>query len=373
MKNSAVILDFDYCLNEAKHYKTKKEWKTKSYKTFNFARKNNFLNKIISQLGYKQRIPYSFWTYKKCKESSLNYSSRTQWKKGCYSSYNVAQSKGWIDKLSSHMYTTSEIISINNTKWTLEKCKVEALKYNTKTAWQDKSPGSYSAASKKGWITECSNHMKSFLKWDTKEACIKDAKRFTKKGEWNKKAGGSYRSALNNGWMDECTTHMRRFRTLEDCKKEALKYKTKAEWLLRDQGTYWSAYDQGWYKECTKHMIDQPNCDLREKRATKKFIKKLTKTFPDLQILPEYILSKRSVPDIVIKIKNKVLILEVKHDESLWKKIEIKRQLERYSEDAKFKYHDNFIEAIICSPNGRYGVSFKETVSLISQYSNQYL
>jgi hypothetical protein len=43
--------------------------------------------------------------------------------------------------------------------WTLEKCKLDALKYNTKKEWYTNSASSYSIAHSHKWITECTKHM----------------------------------------------------------------------------------------------------------------------------------------------------------------------------------------------------------------------
>lgn len=44
-------------------------------------------------------------------------------------------------------------------KWTIEKCKEDALKYITKKEWNDNS-SAYSTAKNNGWIDECCNYMK---------------------------------------------------------------------------------------------------------------------------------------------------------------------------------------------------------------------
>src|SRR5690349_6420172 len=46
-----------------------------------------------------------------------------------------------------------------NNYWTLELCKNEALKYKTRTEWNKKSSGSYTAAWRMGWIDQCCQHM----------------------------------------------------------------------------------------------------------------------------------------------------------------------------------------------------------------------
>lgn len=47
-----------------------------------------------------------------------------------------------------------------NNYWTLNRCKDEALKYETIGNWRKFSGGSYMASYRNGWIEECVDHMK---------------------------------------------------------------------------------------------------------------------------------------------------------------------------------------------------------------------
>jgi len=98
-----------------------------------------------------------------------------------------------------------------NKKWTLEKCKKDALNYKGRKEWQSKSACAYTAAHSYGWLDECCKHMISTIKpmryWN-KERCINEALKYNTKTEWFKKARSSYSSALRNGWLDECCKHM---------------------------------------------------------------------------------------------------------------------------------------------------------------------
>lgn len=51
----------------------------------------------------------------------------------------------------------------NIIKWTYEKCKNEALKYNNRTEYF-KNSTSYYAASRNGWLKEICSHMKKYEK-----------------------------------------------------------------------------------------------------------------------------------------------------------------------------------------------------------------
>ena len=90
--------------------------------------------------------------------------------------------------------------------WTLDKCKKEALKYNTLTDWQaigskSYSSNSYYAAKKYGWIDQCMHEKmrKRPLKW-TMETCLENALQYQTAIEWATKSKGAYEAALKNKW-----------------------------------------------------------------------------------------------------------------------------------------------------------------------------
>lgn len=79
---------------------------------------------------------------------------------------------------------------ISKDKWTYEEVKKEAQKYKTIAEWVRSGKGSYSAASKAGWLAELTLHMTRAIKpngyW-TKERVIEDAKKYSARSEWRKK------------------------------------------------------------------------------------------------------------------------------------------------------------------------------------------
>lgn len=102
--------------------------------------------------GYGQ----SKWTYEKCKKEALKHKTRSAWKKAPGFSYYTAINNGWLERLCIHMTTTQVV----HGTWTVKKnCINEAKKYKTIKEWVQKSSGSYSAASEYGWIKECQKHM----------------------------------------------------------------------------------------------------------------------------------------------------------------------------------------------------------------------
>ena len=98
--------------------------------------------------------------------------------------------------------------------WTLERCKVEALKYERRIDFQKGSESAYIAAHKNGWLDECCAHMASVIRkpkgyW-TLELCKAEALPYSSRNDFKKGSGAAYTAAQKNGWIDECCAHMPR-------------------------------------------------------------------------------------------------------------------------------------------------------------------
>ena len=98
--------------------------------------------------------------------------------------------------------------------WTLDKCKEDAQRFNSKSEWEEEAKNSYLAALKKGRIEECVKHMVVLRRkngfWDVKENCIIECSKYDNEVEL-RKALGSYPifKIRKNGWFDECTKHIK--------------------------------------------------------------------------------------------------------------------------------------------------------------------
>jgi hypothetical protein len=151
-----------------------------------------------------------------------------------------------------------------NGYWTLERCKDIALQYETRTDWCRGHKASHSAASRRGWITECSAHMidgyeryaDSMRKW-TREECLRSALQFQSKQEWKEAQSSAYRSAIKNGWLEDCTAHMQTLRrdlSKQDVLDIARHYKTIFDWQKADPSSQDKARRMGWFDEASAHM-----------------------------------------------------------------------------------------------------------------------
>jgi len=101
-------------------------------------------------------MKYIIWTYDKCKEEALKHKTRSAFSKYSGSAYNHARKNNFLDEISSHMIQNHK----HSRYWTFKKCKEEALKYNNKKSFNEKSASCYVIALRNGWMDEISSHMK---------------------------------------------------------------------------------------------------------------------------------------------------------------------------------------------------------------------
>jgi hypothetical protein len=95
------------------------------------------------------------WTLEACKKEASKYGTRKQWFLGHRTSYNIAQRKRWLDDCCLHMPQFAQ----RKDGWTFERCLEIALTFSTRSGWKLNHKRSYRAASYHGWLAECTSHM----------------------------------------------------------------------------------------------------------------------------------------------------------------------------------------------------------------------
>lgn len=150
----------------------------------------------------------------------------------------------------------------HKSKWTLEMCRQEALKYTYRTAFQKNSPA-YKAAYKYGWLDDICGHMtkpKPHNHTWTFEACEKEAKKYTLKKDFQNNSNTAYQAAWKNKWLEKISSHMEgskkphKYWTKEKCAIEALKYKHKIDFKKGNSAAYSKAHKSGWLDQICDHM-----------------------------------------------------------------------------------------------------------------------
>lgn len=147
------------------------------------------------------------WTKEACKSQALKYSSRGEFESNESGCYKAALRLGIYDEICAHM----TYVKLPNGYWDFDKCKIEALKYKTRTDFYNGSSAAYSQCLKKKWLDLVSQHMISKKLpngyWNL-ERCRDEALKFKTRGEYCNSSATSYRVAIKNGWLDEICSHM---------------------------------------------------------------------------------------------------------------------------------------------------------------------
>jgi len=154
------------CHQESLKYKTRTDFNKNKQHVYCISLNNNWLNDICSHMIQKQK-PKNYWTKEMCNKESLKYKSREEFKKNNIYVYNLSYHKGWMFDICSHM----ELLHKPKNYWTKERCKEESLKYESKSEYKKKSSGSYSSSLKNKWLDEICSHMKP-LRNSNKDRCI---------------------------------------------------------------------------------------------------------------------------------------------------------------------------------------------------------
>lgn len=146
--------DFDTCLNEALKYKTKQEFICMSPKIYSAIITNNFIDDIYSKVGWNKKL-INYWTLEKCKEDALKFNSFKDFQKNSKSCYKFSCKNGFLKYITQHMSRGKKY----NGYWTLEKCIEEIKKYKTQKDFIFNSPGAYNACRKNNWTGKINENL----------------------------------------------------------------------------------------------------------------------------------------------------------------------------------------------------------------------
>lgn len=157
------------------------------------------------------------WTKSKCIEEAMKYKELSQFNKNSRCAYNAAKKYGWLDEMSVHM---SKIIHWIRDK---ELCREEAMKYETRKDFSEKSRGAYSAAYENEWLDDICSHMKNngYIinkkgTWQNKERCRDEAMKYDTRISFQRGSKGAYVSSLSNGWIDDICSHMIKQKSIKE-------------------------------------------------------------------------------------------------------------------------------------------------------------
>jgi predicted GIY-YIG superfamily endonuclease len=240
IKKTSIMPRFSYGDYEPQNIAKNKEIETiEKYKNSGW----RVLNKTNGgELGMNKL----YWTKEKCQEESSKYFKRNDFQKYSSGAYSSARKNKWLDEICSHMKELN--------LWTKEKCQEEAQKYNHRSELQKYSSGAYSSARKNKWLDEICSHMIEIRKpngyW-TKEKCQEEALKYNTKNDFINKSQSCYCICLENKWLIDICSHMvkkeyKKYWTKEKCQEEALKYNTKNEFRKNSRSAYNAVLKNKW-------------------------------------------------------------------------------------------------------------------------------
>jgi hypothetical protein len=242
------------CIKDAKRFNRKGEWNKLSAGSYNSARINGWMDECTTHMK-------KYKTIEECQKNALNYKSKEEWFKKDPSYYWSAYSRGWFAACTGHMpknvnavedkndwkvkirteslkeaekYNSLEEIAELNPKllrrlsryglkndfkrkkglpaclkkalWNFEKCTEEFNKFPSRKEWMEKSPDSYKAASKGGWLRKISPDIFCIL--FTKEECLSDCIKYSSLKDWRQNSKAIYNYSKNNGLFNDCLNQM---------------------------------------------------------------------------------------------------------------------------------------------------------------------
>lgn len=90
--------------------------------------------------------------------------------------------------------------------WNKERCKEEAMKYNSISELENKSGGAYKSIIRNNWREELCSHMIRLTKpagyWSF-ENCKHESQKYNNRSNFSKGSGRAYNVSLSNKWLDD--------------------------------------------------------------------------------------------------------------------------------------------------------------------------
>lgn len=180
----------ELCIEDAKKYSTVSAWRKDRRGVYSIAVDNGWLEECSAHFK-----DYHIWTFEACQVEAKKHPTRAGWRANCKHSYRAAKKKGWLD-----------IIFPKRPDPTKEECLFEAKKYSAKACYYNASPY-YNFVKNNGWLEEACAHMKIRNKWSL-EKCKAEALKYSSRKEWRSNSASSYSIAVKRGWLKSCTAHM---------------------------------------------------------------------------------------------------------------------------------------------------------------------
>lgn len=246
-------------LEEAKKYKTLKEFRERANGAYSAASKLKIMNKLYS-LTIFENIPNS-WTKEKCFEEAKKYNTRIEFHNNCAGAWKASKRNGWLDEYTwmkstrnanyGKTYTFNEINEITKkcfNKAEFKEKHFHQYKFAKKHKWLDKldyqGPIFIEVKTDEGLKRVCNDTDKCKPKIRkikyTYDSLYKIAKQYTTLKDFSINENSAYTTANYRGWLKDYVWLEREhhFYTQEECFLIAQKCKNKTEFKAKDRGAY---------------------------------------------------------------------------------------------------------------------------------------
>jgi hypothetical protein len=90
------------CLEDALKYKTRNDWQTSKKSGYHSAKRNGWRDECCQHMVAAIK-PTGYWTKKRCLEEAKKYKTKKDWKLSCGSSFNAAYKNNWFEECIQHM------------------------------------------------------------------------------------------------------------------------------------------------------------------------------------------------------------------------------------------------------------------------------
>lgn len=145
----------DRCEQEAKKFLTKKDFRKNSPGAYNSSKTNGWLDEICQHMIHKKKNASGYWTLHRCIEEAKKYKTRKEFINHSYVCYQVSLKNNWIDIVCNELPGWRP-----KNFWTKESCADEAKKYKTRVEFEKYSSSAYQKSIRMGWMDEICQHMR---------------------------------------------------------------------------------------------------------------------------------------------------------------------------------------------------------------------
>lgn len=192
-------------LKEARKYKSKKELEKGNLAAYAAGWKYGYLDEIEWEKERKV-LPYGYWKNKEhCIEEAKKYKSKKEFQTKNQSAYWASLKYGYLEEMPWLVKRkVSKRGSLKNNK---EGIFEEAKKYKTRGEFQKNNKSAYSAALKYGWLDEMdwlpkdTKHPRGY--WDDIKNIINEAKKYSSKHEIKEKEPYLYKIMFKKGYINK--------------------------------------------------------------------------------------------------------------------------------------------------------------------------